>query len=261
MRRLRLVLEYDGTNYAGWQRQSAVPSIQQTVEDALSRLLNSPTQIMGAGRTDAGVHALGQTAHFATASELPAGRILIALNALLPPDIIAKDLADASEGFHARRDARLRVYAYAILNRPRPSVLLRHYAHHVPEALDLGAMRSAAAVLVGRHDFAAFRVTGTRTATTLCTVTSLSIDEADRGTILVTIAADRFLRQMVRMIVGTLLRAGRGTLAAGAVAGILASRHNTQAGPAAPPHGLYLMHVLYDGDPPGPRPRGAPWVL
>jgi tRNA pseudouridine38-40 synthase len=261
MRRLRLVLEYDGTLYAGWQRQPAARSVQQTVEEALSTLLNAPTQIMGAGRTDAGVHALGQTAHLSTASELPAARILTGLNALLPADIVARDVADASEGFHARRDARLRVYTYAIVNRPRPSVLLRHYAYHVPEALDRGAMRAAAGVLVGRHDFAAFRVTGTPTATTLCTVTSLSIDEVDRGTILVTIAADRFLRQMVRLIVGALVRVGRGTLAAGAVAGLLDSRQNASAGPAAPPHGLYLMHVLYDGDPPPAQPPGAPWML
>ena len=248
MRRVRLVLEYDGTNYAGWQRQSAAPSIQGTVENALSTLFHSPTQITGAGRTDAGVHALGQTAHLSTASELPAARILEGLNALLPGDIVARDVADAAEGFHARRDARLRVYTYAILNRAQPSALLRHYVYHVSDRLDLNAMRSAAAGLEGRHDFAAFRVTGTSTATTQCTVTALRIED-DRGTILVTIGADRFLRQMVRMIAGTLVRVGRGALAVDAVARILASHNNAHAGPAAPPHGLYLVRVLYDGDP------------
>jgi len=261
MRRLRLVLEYDGTAYAGWQRQSAAPSIQGTVEDAVSTLFDSPTRITGAGRTDAGVHALGQTAHLSTASALPAARILEGLNALLPGDIVARDVTDVAEGFHARRDARLRVYTYAILNRARPSALLRHYAHHVSDRLDLSAMRSAAAGIEGRHDFAAFRVMGTSTATTQCIVTVLRIDEADRGTVLVTVGADRFLRQMVRMIVGTLVRVGRGALAVDAVAGILASRNNAHAGPAAPPQGLYLVRVVYDGDPPEHETPGAPWMV
>ena len=248
MRRLRLLLEYDGTHYAGWQRQPAAASIQGAVEGAAATLFQVATRVTGAGRTDAGVHALGQVAHLSTASALSTGRILDGLNALLPDDIVVKDVAEAAAAFHARRDARHRVYAYAILNRPQPSALLRHYAWHVPDRLDLDAMRSAATRFEGHQDFAAVRVTGTTTATTLCTVSSVGIDESDRGTVMVTIAADRFLRQMVRMIVGTLVRVGRGALSADAVVPILASRNNQRTGPAAPAHGLYLVRVLYEAD-------------
>ncbi len=261
MRRLRLLLEYDGTNYAGWQRQSAAVSVQGAVEAAASTLFQDATRVTGAGRTDAGVHALGQAAHLSTVSALSTDRILDGLNALLPGDIVVKEVAEAAATFHARRDARLRVYAYAIVNRSRPSALLRHYACHVSARLDLDAMRSAAARFEGHQDFAAFRVTGTATTSTLCTVTSLRVDESDRGIVMVTIAADRFLRQMVRMIVGTLLRVGRGALAADAVASILASRNNQHAGPAAPAHGLYLVRVLYDADLLREQARRVPEML
>jgi tRNA pseudouridine38-40 synthase len=261
VRRLCLLLEYDGTNYAGWQRQRAAPSIQAAVEAAASKLFHEPTRVRGSGRTDAGVHALGQTAHLSTNSTLPAGRIVAGLNALLPDDIVVKDVADVPPTFDARRDARLRVYAYAILNRPQASALLRRYAWHVRERLDLQAMRAAARAFEGRHDFAAFRVAGTATATTRCTVAGLRIDQAPHEMVVVTVAADRFLRQMVRMIVGTLVRVGTGALGSDAVTAILAGRDNRRAGPAAPAHGLYLARVLYGVDPAGGRTAaGSPMV-
>lgn len=261
MRRLRLLLEYDGTNYAGWQRQRAAPSIQAAVEAAASTLFQEQTRVGGSGRTDAGVHALGQTAHLSTNSALPVERVLAGLNALLPDDIVVKDVAEVAERFDARRDARLRVYAYAILNRRRPSALLRRHAWHVPEPLDLGAMRAAAAALEGRHDFAAFRSSGTATATTLCRMTRVRIEAGPVEVIVVTVAADRFLRHMVRMIVGTLVRVGTGALASDAVAAILEGRDNWRAGPPAPAHGLYLVRVLYDADLPGEQTgAGRPMV-
>ena len=245
MRTLRLLVEYDGTRYAGWQRQSAVPSVQGALEDAARSLFQAPTGVVGAGRTDAGVHALAQVAHLITESRLPVERIQAGLNALLPDDIIVHDVVEVLPGFHARRDARLRIYRYVVLARSRPSALLRRYAFHVPLPLDLDAMRAAAAHLVGRHDFAAFRVAGTKTATTICTVTALRVERRDDNLVF-TVAADRFLRQMVRRAVGTLLRVGKGELAADAVRAILESGDNQRAGPAAPAHGLYLVHVAYD---------------
>ncbi len=249
MRILRLLLEYDGTRYAGWQRQPNAPSIQATLEDGAASLLQAPHRIVGAGRTDAGVHALGQVAHLTTSSSLPPERIRDGLNALTPPDIVVRDVSEAPPAFHARRDARLRIYRYVVLTRPQPSALLRHYAHHVTGPLDLEAMRAGARALEGRHDFAAFRVTGTATASTMCAVRALRADRRD-DFLLFTVAADRFLRQMVRRIVGTLLQVGRGAWPPGDVAAILASGDNQRAGPAAPAHGLYLVRVLYQADAP-----------
>jgi tRNA pseudouridine38-40 synthase len=259
MRTLRLLLEYDGTRYAGWQRQPRAPSIQATLEDAAARLLQAPHRVVGAGRTDAGVHALGQVAHLATSSTLAPDRIRDGLNALTPPDIVVRGVEEAPAGFHARRDARLRVYRYAVLARARPSALLRHYTHHVASPLDLDAMKAGAASLTGRHDFTAFRVSGTATASTTCTIATLRVER--RGDfLLITVAADRFLRQMVRRIVGTLLRVGHGALPPAEVAAILAAQDNRRAGPAVPACGLYLVRVQYETAalemPPHQAPQG-----
>jgi tRNA pseudouridine38-40 synthase len=256
MRRLAFEIEYDGAAYAGWQRQPGRPTIQAAIEETLASITQEPCRLTGAGRTDAGVHALGQVAHLDTASRLPVARLQAALGALLPHDIVVRHVLDVAPDFHARRDARLRVYRYAILTRSRPSVLLRRYACHVPGPLDLKAMRTGAGALVGRHDFAAYRVTGTATASTTCDVRAVRLDT--RGPVLiVTVAADRFLRQMVRRIVGTLLAVGRGTRSPDDVGVILLSRDNARAAPAVPAHGLYLTHVFY----PAGRLRAAAQVL
>jgi tRNA pseudouridine38-40 synthase len=244
MRRLALEIEYDGTAYAGWQRQPGRPTIQAAIEATLASITGEPCRITGAGRTDAGVHAVGQVTHLDTASRLPVARLGGALNALLPQDIVVRHALEVAPDFHARRDARLRVYRYAILTGSRPSALLRRYAHHVPGPLDLEAMRAGASVLVGRHDFAAYRVTGTATRSTICDMRTVRIDA--RGPLLiVTIAADRFLRQMARRIVGTLLAVGGGTLAPGDAGVILRSLDNARAAPPAPARGLYLTRVFY----------------
>jgi tRNA pseudouridine38-40 synthase len=247
MRTLRLLLEYDGTGYAGWQRQPHAPSIQAALEDAAARLLQAPDRVIGAGRTDAGVHALGQVAHLRTENPLAPERVRDGLNALTPPDIVVHDVTVAPAGFHARRDARSRVYRYVLLARELPSALWRHRAYHVEGPLDVGRMRVAAQHLEGRHDFAAFRVTGTPTASTLCTITAIQLDRRGHW-ITLTVSADRFLRQMVRRIVGTLLQVGRGRRPADEIAAILASADPGRAGPPAPACGLYLVRVHYDGE-------------
>ncbi|HEV8338985.1 MAG TPA: tRNA pseudouridine synthase A, partial [bacterium] len=168
MRTIRLTLEYDGTHFAGWQRQAHGRSVQGEVERAITALTQTAARVVGAGRTDAGVHALGQVAHFLTESTLAPERIAAGLNALLPRDVSVREAADAPAGFHARRSARFRLYRYLILRRPEPSALLRPYALHVRDPLDLDAVRAALARLEGDHDFRAFRALGTPTRTTRC---------------------------------------------------------------------------------------------
>jgi tRNA pseudouridine38-40 synthase len=262
MRTLKLTLEYDGTAYCGWQRQrgaaGGAPSVQVTLETAVGAVTGEVAQVVGAGRTDAGVHALGQVAHVSTHSRIPADRFPGALNAHLPEEIRVLHAEDAPQGFHARFDAVSRTYRYEILNRPAPSALLRRRAYHVPEPLDGEAMQRALAPFTGRHDFAAYRGAGSPTRTTICTVTSAGC--VRRGTcVRLTITADRFLRHMVRMIVGTLVRVGTGRLSVNAPGEYLSDPDSRRTGPTVPPHGLYLVRVDYD--PKGsvaPRTSSAP---
>jgi len=245
MRTIRLTVEYDGTHFAGWQRQRTGRSVQGELEHAIEALTQIPARVVGAGRTDAGVHALGQVAHFHTESRLPPERIAGGLNALLARDVSIRDAADAPAGFHARRDARFRLYRYLILHRSAPSALVRPYGLHVREPLDLDAMRAALGRLEGEHDFRAFRALGTPTRTTRCTLAHAGLDEVRDDLLVLTFGADRFLRHMVRMMVGTVLRVGRGTLDAAAVVTLIESGADGAAGPSAPAHGLYLIHVAY----------------
>ncbi|HLW48610.1 MAG TPA: tRNA pseudouridine(38-40) synthase TruA [bacterium] len=258
MRTLKLVVEYDGAGYCGWQRQrgsaaGGPPSVQATLERAVAEVAGEPVTVTGAGRTDAGVHALGQVASLVTTSRIPAARFPAALNAHLPPDVRAVAAEDVPEGFHARYDAVARTYWYEILNRPGPPALLRGLAHHIPEPLDVEAMRRAAAPLVGRHDFVAYRGVGSPTRTTVCRVEALTVGTADGGApaagpearLRIAITADRFLRHMVRIIAGTLVRVGLGRLPAEAPEAFLADPDNRRTGPTAPPHGLYLVRIDY----------------
>jgi tRNA pseudouridine38-40 synthase len=258
MRTLKVAVEYDGAGYCGWQRQrgsaaAGPPSVQATLERAIAEVAGEPVPVTGAGRTDAGVHALGQVASFATTSRIPAARFPAALNAHLPPDVRVVAAEDVAEGFHARYDAVARTYRYEILNRPGPSALLRGLAYHVPEPLDVGAIRRAAAPLAGSHDFVAYRGVGSPTRTTICRVSALAVSAADGdlaaggpgARISLVITADRFLRHMVRMIAGTLIRVGLGRLPVEAPEAFLADPDNRRTGPTAPPHGLYLVRIDY----------------
>ena len=249
VRTLKLILEYDGTGYCGWQRQrgaaaGGAPSVQSTVEAAVRALTGEVVHVIAAGRTDAGVHALGQAAHLATRSRIAAERFPAALNAHLPADIRVLGAADAPEGFHARFDAVSRTYRYEILNRPAPSALLRDRAYHIPEPLDVEAMQRALAPFAGRHEFAAYRGAGSPTQTTVCTILAAECRRTG-SRVRLTTTADRFLRHMVRMIVGTLVRVGTGRLPEAAPAVFLADADNHRTGPTAPAHALYLVRVDY----------------
>lgn len=243
-RNVALTIEYDGAGFSGWQRQAHRPSVQGEIERAIRAVTREDVNLIGAGRTDAGVHALGQVANVHIRSRIRADRFPGALNAHLPATIRVLAAWDAPADFHARYSATGRIYRYAILNRPAPSAILRGHALHVPPPLDVQAMQDALAPLLGTHRFTAFRGVGSGERTTECTMRRAVV--ARRGdTILLTFEADRFLRHMVRLIVGTLLRVGQGKMPAAAVAQVLAAEDNRQAGPRVPPHGLFLVTVTY----------------
>jgi tRNA pseudouridine38-40 synthase len=247
MRTLKLTLQYDGTRYVGWQRQAEGTSIQGLLEAALQPLAGAPVTVHGAGRTDAGVHALGQVASVTMATTLDGGTIVRALNAVLPPDVRVTSVEDAPADFHARFSATGKVYEYRIVNAPIVSPFIQRYAWHVIPPLDVGAMRQGSAALVGRHDFASFHAAGSSTHTSVRTLRRLDWvagNGSDTPTVM-RVEGDGFLRHMVRTIAGTLAEVGLGRRPPDATASILAARDRTLAGPTAPAHGLFLVRVLY----------------
>lgn len=244
MATFKVILEYDGTHYAGWQRQRGQPTIQAALEEALASVAQERIAVVGAGRTDAGVHALGQAASFRTEKSLTPRDWVKALNALLPKDISVRSVQQAADEFHARYSALGKLYEYRILNRPERSALERERAWHLRKTLDLAAMREAAAALIGLRDFSSFEGSPTENTNPMCRLERVDLHCED-ALLRIEIYADRFLRQMVRAIVGTLAEVGTGARAAGSVAAILAAKSRAAAGKTAPPHGLYLIRVDY----------------
>ena len=241
----RLLIEYDGTDFRGWQIQRAGRTVQGAVEAALATALREPVAVVGSGRTDAGVHARGQVAHVVTGGGPDARRLLASLNGLLPPSVAVLAAEPAPDGFHARFDARRRRYVYHAATEPR--ALDRATRVVVRPAPDLDAMNRAAGALVGRHDFDSFCRTKSETTNRVCTVETARWTAGARpGDLDFEIAADRFLHGMVRAVVGTLLEIGRGRRPEDDLARVLAARDRREAGPAAPPHGLVLDRVGYD---------------
>lgn len=239
-----LIIEYDGTNYAGWQIQKGQRTIQEILEQTIYRITGERVHVQGASRTDSGVHAMGQVANFKTRSKIPATKLRLALNALLPPDIAVRRVREVPAEFNAQFDACWKTYRYTILNDRVRSALTRAFCHHVPCPLDIRAMRRAARYLVGRHDFQAFRAEGWRPKDTMRTIKRLTITKDGRY-IHITVVGDGFLYNMVRTIVGTLIQIGRGKRTPEDMKRILLSRDRKQAGPTAPAKGLCLMRVQY----------------
>ena len=251
MRRLRLTVEYDGADFAGWQLQPDVRTVQGVLEAALAQVTGQAVRVIGAGRTDAGVHARGQVAHLDTASRLPDADLKRALNAVLDADVAILELHRVREAFNARGDALLKRYVYRILTRRASSPLRRRRAWQLRQPLDLDAMALAAAALEGTHDFSAFR--GARGGSPVQESALRSLDrislEKGGDEIRLVVEGRSFLRYMVRNIAGTLVEVGAGRLPTEAVAEILASRDRSRAGPTAPGHGLCLEWIRYAEDP------------
>lgn len=241
----KIIIEYDGTSYHGWQRQRNERTIQEEIEKALFTMTGEKTVLTASGRTDAGVHALGQVANFHCDTDLSPQALQNGLNSLTKDDIviISRDIVD--EKFHSRFDAKSKIYNYRILNRNLPAAINRQYAWFIRKTLDLVSMRHAAGHIIGSHDFKAFEGTGSpRSHTTRCVIKA-DIVEQENGLIVFEIEADGFLRFMVRNIVGTLVDVGLGKITSDDFKKTLLSKDRSMAGVTAPPQGLFLMKVKY----------------
>lgn len=271
-RSLRLTIAYDGTDFHGWQVQPQQRTVQGEIEAAIQRITREPVRVIGSGRTDAGVHALGQVASVATDSRLPPPNFQRAVNSELPDDVLLLDVAEAPPGFHANGDCVSKRYRYQIDNGPLPNVFLRRTSWHHRRPLDVDAMRRAAQALLGTHDFRSFESTGSERPDTIRTVLDIVVRQVARtmepvpsvptagragsgiprnmtavpnGIIHIEVEADGFLYNMVRAIVGTLVQVGRGRMPIEWPGEVLSARDRRRAGPTAPPRGLFLLRANY----------------
>jgi tRNA pseudouridine38-40 synthase len=247
MRVLKLTLEYDGTQYVGWQRQAAGTSIQGLIEDALEPFEGRAVTVHGAGRTDAGVHALGQVASVVVNASHDPATFQRALNAVLPEDVRILRVEEAVPDFHARFSATGKTYEYRIVNAPFVSAFVRRYVWHVPQPIDLDAMRRAATALVGTHDFSAFQTAGSVVSSTVRTIEAIDWrpGSGPADPLVMRVTGDGFLRHMVRSIIGTLIEVGLSRWPVERVGDVLAGRNRAAAGDTAPPAGLFLIDVRY----------------
>ena len=244
MRNIKLTIEFDGTSYAGWQIQLNGLAIQQVMEESLARLVGHQVRLHGSGRTDAGVHARGMVATFATDRPLPLRAFSDGLNSLLPPEIAVLDAQEVPDDFHPRFDAKGKHYRYTIFNGKRRAPLLRHTAWFVRGGLDLAAMRRAAIHLVGEHDFTAFRAANCAAKTSVRTVWSVDISR-DGELVLIDVKGRGFLKNMVRIMAGTLVEVAQGKMSPDIIPRLLDAADRSLAGRTAPPHGLCLIEVYY----------------
>jgi len=244
-RRIKIVVEYNGAGYHGWQVQHNAHAVQAEIEKAIFAVTGEKVRVTGAGRTDAGVHAYGQTAHFDTESAIPAEKFQYALNAFLPKDIAVISSEEAEPGFHARYSATSKTYQYKIFNRKTRSPLAENMAWHVPEPLDFAEMAKASSLFLGTHDFSSFCSSGHNISNFTRTIT-VSQWSRDGDYLIDTIRGNGFLYKMVRIIVGTMVEIGLGKRSPDTVPELLANRDRKKSVITAPPHGLYLVSVEYD---------------
>ena len=245
MRNIRLDICYDGTRYRGWQRLPGTENtIQGKLETALSRILEEPIEVSGSGRTDAGVHALGQVANFHCQSAMPCAEILSQLRRYLPEDIGIYSCKDVSERFHARLNAKEKTYRYRIWNTDKPCVFQRRYVTVLPEALDLQAMQTAASYLCGEHDFSAFCGNPRFKKSTVRFIRDFRLQRCGDGELQITVTGNGFIHNQVRIMVGTLIEVGMGERSADSI-GSLFGKKRAEAGFLAPAQGLCLMEVTY----------------
>lgn len=244
MRNVKLTIEYDGTNYCGWQKQNNEKTIQEEIEKAIYKAVGEVVEVIGSSRTDAGVHARGMVANFKTNATIPFDRFKYAINDKLPDDIAIIESEEVSEDFHARYDSKGKTYCYSIINRQQKPAIGRNYVYHFKWDLDIEKMREACKYFIGKHDFKAFRSLGSSVKTTERTIKELYI-ESEGEKINIFITADGFLYNMVRIIVGTLLKAGRGKIPVEDIEKIILLGDRKKAGPCVPAQGLILEKVYY----------------
>ena len=245
MRNIKLLIEYEGTNYAGWQVQKNLPTIQGTIQEKLKILTGEEIELTSASRTDAGVHALGQVANFRTVRGISLHSVQMGLTALLPDDIAVKSAEDVSMDFDSRKDAKSKTYRYLILNRPYPSAINRNFSWHVFQKLDIDAMKKAADCLIGKRDFTSFRAAECDALHFVREILSFSIKKKDDGFLEIEVKGTAFLRHMVRIMVGTLVAIGKGKIKAEDFQSIIDAKDRRLAGMTAPPYGLFLKEVEY----------------
>jgi len=244
-KKIKLVIAYDGSAYHGWQRQQNALTLQQVFEERLEKMLGEPVSVFASGRTDAGVHAQGQVAHFTTSSQLDPSVIAKGLNSLLPDDIFVREAMYVAEDFHARYSARRKSYEYRILNTMAPDIFQRRYVWHIRKKLDNEEIRRSLSLVLGEHDFSAFRSSGSGNRNPVRTMYRADLIEQKGGLIKIFMEADGFLRHMVRNLVGTLVEVGLGKMTAEGFGAVLKSADRRMAGPRAPAHGLFLVKVHY----------------
>lgn len=245
MRNIKLLIEYDGGNYAGWQRQDDQPSIQEELNNAIYKVTKEKIDIIGSGRTDKGVHALGQVANFYTETSIPGERFKYSLNPKLPDDIQILESEEVEESFHSRFDACMKKYKYIVYNNPQPRPMYRNFSCHVRKKLNVEDMKKASKYFIGTHDFKAFMARKSIVDTTVRTIYDIKI-EKEQDFIIITFLGKSFLRHMVRIISGTLIKIGQGKLMVEDAKKIIESRDRRKAAKTAPPQGLFLEKVYYE---------------
>lgn len=245
MKNVKLIIEYDGTNYHGWQSQLNAKTVQETVERAIHGLTGEKININGSSRTDQGVHAYGQVANFFTESNIPHDRFSYALNRLLPEDIIIRKSEEVCMDFHARYCTKGKKYRYLIYNSSFPSAIFRNRSYHVSHNLDMDNMKKAIPYFKGMHDFSAFKATGSSVKTSIRTIFDVNLSRVEDN-IWFEVSGDGFLYNMVRIMVGTLVDVGMGRIKAEEIPDIIESCDRKRAGRTAPPQGLYLVEVYYE---------------
>ncbi|APC42311.1 tRNA pseudouridine(38-40) synthase TruA [Clostridium estertheticum] len=244
MRNIKIIIEYDGTNYSGWQRQNNVMTIQEKIESAIEELTGEKTQITGSSRTDAGVHAKGYTGNFYTNSKIVIEKFTGAINSKLPRDIVILQSFEVPYEFHSRYNSMGKMYSYTIINRRQAVAVGRDYIYHHKQILDVEAMQIGAQYFMGTHDFSAFKNLGSSAKTSVRTISRLDIVKNEE-IIKIYIAADGFLYNMVRIIVGALIRVGEGKIKPSEIKDIIESKQRSKAGKSVPANGLCLEEVFY----------------
>lgn len=246
MQNFKLIIEYDGGAYHGWQRQAGDRTVQEAIEGALGRMTRQPITLIGSGRTDAGVHAYGQTANFTCDTRISPLEFQKGLNSMLGGGIVIRQCEVVPEAFHSRYDVTSKTYRYRIRNHPLPRAIGRQYQWHIRAPLDLSAMQAASRYLLGSHDFSTFEGAGSPRQHSMREILRAEWQREANHRLVFFIAANGFLRFMVRNIVGTLVEVGQGKRSPDAIPGLIADRDRNQAGPTAPPQGLCLMEVSYE---------------